>query len=237
MPIIRKIGYNAHMTHAIKTLLIGFAAVLVGIGPAFAANIASVTLIPQYESVQANTTFRIAFKIDMPSGWHTYWKYPGPVGKAPEIRWDSPLGGTPTEFSFPVPERIPYEGGISYGYSDSVTLTTEISVPPISAGNFIFGGKLIYLVCETDCHLETYPFQLTLPITKDMPAENPHFSQAIGQTEAFLFAVISRLLFGRIAIECNAVRATGIISQGLALGAFRGGKALDSRVEIYMGHC
>jgi thiol:disulfide interchange protein DsbD len=99
-------------------------------------------------------------------GWHTYWKNPGDSGQATTIAWELPPGATAGDILWPMPSRFRLGPVVNYGYSDEVTLLTEVTVPDtVSAGGtFPIRATVDWLVCEEICVPEQVTLGLDLPV-------------------------------------------------------------------------
>lgn len=150
------------------------------------ASVSTASVIAETRSVTPGQELRIAIKIDLAKDWHTYWQYPGPIGKAAELK----LASGPTiphpPIRYPKPERIPFAGQTSYGYHNTVTLLTSVQVPEtLKQDLFTLDGTLTYLVCKESCLIKEHPFSLRLPvITNGTNIEiNPQFEIAVSNWE------------------------------------------------------
>ena len=65
----------------------------------------------------------------MQDEWHTYWKSPGDIGLATDIKWTVPDGVATPPYEFPIPHRY-FDGiSVSYGYGEQVMFFTEVVLP------------------------------------------------------------------------------------------------------------
>ena len=68
--------------------------------------------------------------MEIDPGWHVYWKYPGETGLPTRVEFSTPHGFKAGELMWPIPMAFKkYEGGIEYGYENSLLLWTNIEVP------------------------------------------------------------------------------------------------------------
>ncbi len=63
------------------------------------------TLVLSASAVKPGDTITAALRLEMASGWHTYWKNSGASGIPTTINWELPKGVTAGEISWPVPEK------------------------------------------------------------------------------------------------------------------------------------
>jgi thiol:disulfide interchange protein len=90
----------------VKQFFAGLAALLVALvsisAPAAATR---ATLVLSASAVKPGDTITAALRLEMASGWHTYWKNSGASGIPTAINWELPKGVTAGEISWPVPEK------------------------------------------------------------------------------------------------------------------------------------
>jgi thiol:disulfide interchange protein DsbD len=115
----------------------------------------------------ANTTARLVFDADtarpgdtvlaglhlrMAPKWHTYWRNPGESGEATKVTWTLPPGITAGEIQWPVPEKLLWEGFVTYGYENEVVLIVPLKLSPdLAAGPKEIKASLTWLECEETC--------------------------------------------------------------------------------------
>ena len=114
-----------------------------------------------------NEPFTLGFRIKPDPGWHIYWKNAGDSGAAPKLTWS--LNGaniTPTQLSWPNPERIPVSFLMNYGYSDEIVLIAEFQAIQHLKEQLIVELSAEWLVCEENCIPAGALLRLTLPIKR-----------------------------------------------------------------------
>ena len=169
-----------------------FGLALLGIAaPAFAQEIADplvrVDLLSAAETVAPGDTVRIAVRQQIEPGWHTYWQNPGDVGEAPRVVWSPPEGVTVGDFDWPVPERVPYEPYLNFGYGDEVWLLADLAVPaswPVGQPLEI-AAQAEWLVCADICVPEAANLALTVP-TGPSTVPDPTLADGFAEAEAAL---------------------------------------------------
>jgi DsbC/DsbD-like thiol-disulfide interchange protein len=145
-----------------KFRLIGLALFASGLamGPAHAGSVpdASSWVADQYAAARliagsspaANKTLRAGIEIKMPSGWHTYWRYPGDSGVPPTFDFTGSKNLASVKVLYPAPHLMTDETGQTLGYTDDVVL--PLRVTPRDAGKPVaLRLKLDYAVCEKVC--------------------------------------------------------------------------------------
>jgi len=100
-------------------------------------------------------------RIDMATGWKTYWRAPGDAGIPPQITWGGSENIGSIAFHWPVPEVFDQSGMRSIGYHDSVTVPLEIF--PSGAGEIRLKGELDIGICEEICIPATFHFDTVIP--------------------------------------------------------------------------
>jgi thiol:disulfide interchange protein/DsbC/DsbD-like thiol-disulfide interchange protein len=90
--------------------------------------------------------------LKMEPGWHTYWKNPGAAGMATKIEWQLPPGVTAGEIQWPLPEKLPPEEVITYGYENEVVLLVPLTLAKdLKPGPLELKAKLSWLECKEQC--------------------------------------------------------------------------------------
>jgi DsbC/DsbD-like thiol-disulfide interchange protein len=91
--------------------------------------IARAALVSDVATIEPGTPFRVALRLVLPGGWHTYWLNPGESGAPTTLRWRLPDGFIAGPILWPAPERIDFHDVVNFGYHDEVWLFSDI-VPP-----------------------------------------------------------------------------------------------------------
>ncbi|MET0259271.1 MAG: protein-disulfide reductase DsbD domain-containing protein [Methylobacterium sp.] len=103
---------------------------------------------------------RGALVVDLQPGWKTYWIAPGPVGLAPELRFDGSQGLGPVTVDYPVPTRFIEGSETSVGFDAPTAFalrsTSTSKTPPVMQVDFLLG------LCREICvplqgHLDAHP--------------------------------------------------------------------------------
>ena len=136
----------------------------------------TVTLISDTDAAAPGTPFRIALRVRLAPGWHTYWQNPGDAGVAPQVKFILPAGASAGPIDWPVPRRLAEGSLITYAYTGDVvlpiTITPGSAVGPVEA-------QADWLVCKDICVPEQGRFRLDLRAGKPGPsAQAPLFRQA-----------------------------------------------------------
>ncbi|SFL58525.1 protein-disulfide reductase DsbD family protein [Methylorubrum salsuginis] len=150
---------------------------------AAAKDLVRAELVSEAKALVPGATASLGIRLKMKPGWHVYWRNPGDSGLPPEMAWRLPEGVSAGAFQWPVPERIPVQHLMNYGYEGETVLLVPLSVPgtlaPGSAATL--GGTLSYLVCEEICIPGSTELSLTLPVAaaaEPDPDKAPLFAAA-----------------------------------------------------------
>lgn len=88
-------------------------------------------LVSNVESIKPGDSFKLGVLFEIDPGWHIYWKYPGETGLPTKIKFNLPNSYQAGELMWPIPKAFKKtDGGMDYGYENSVLLWTDIQVPP-----------------------------------------------------------------------------------------------------------
>jgi thiol:disulfide interchange protein/DsbC/DsbD-like thiol-disulfide interchange protein len=166
-----------------RTLLLSLLFLTLAAASARAAESASVvskhataSLVAASDSVGPDGTARVALRLRLAPGWHTYWRNPGDAGTPPALAFSLPAGFSAGAIEWPAPERIPEGPLMTYGYRDEVMLPVTLTGP---AGALAVGLHAEWLVCAKVCIPESGDFRLDLPAGDGAPgAEAALFTAA-----------------------------------------------------------
>ncbi|ACS42305.1 MULTISPECIES: protein-disulfide reductase DsbD family protein [Methylorubrum] len=131
-----------------------------------AKDLVRARLVAESEALVPGRTVTLGLHMAMKPGWHVYWRNPGDSGLPPEMAWRLPEGFTVGPVQWPVPERIPVQTLMNFGYEGAVTLLVPLAVPESArAGETVrLSGTLSYLVCEEICIPGSAELSLDLPV-------------------------------------------------------------------------
>lgn len=109
-------------------------------------------------------------EIRLARGWKTYWRYPGDAGIPPRFDWSGSENLARVEVSWPAPERLPEEGGVSIGYRDGVMFPLRVQARDPKAPVKL-ALKLDFAVCDKICIPADVRLSLSVPVAgESMPA-------------------------------------------------------------------
>jgi thiol:disulfide interchange protein DsbD len=125
------------------------------------------TLLLSASAAQPGDTITAAVRLEMSSGWHTYWKNSGASGIPTTIEWELPMGVTAGEISWPVPEKYVTEkvdddgkvipGALdfeqtTYVFHDEAVLLVPLTIAPgAKLGRIEIKALVKWLECQVNC--------------------------------------------------------------------------------------
>nr|WP_298795005.1 protein-disulfide reductase DsbD domain-containing protein [uncultured Acetobacter sp.] len=147
------------------------------------------TLITDTDTTDGQAPLRVALRLKLQTGWHTYWRNPGDAGEAPNVTVtaDGALSGKTSTILWPTPHRIPDASLMSYAYTGDVVLPMTLALSPAettaSSGPTTLKAHASWLVCENVCVPEEADLTLPLQAGPAHPsAEAPLFTAAAEAT-------------------------------------------------------
>jgi thiol:disulfide interchange protein DsbD len=123
----------------------------------------TVTLVSDTDAIEPGVPFRVALRIRLSPGWHTYWKNPGDAGVPPDLTFDNAKASA---IDWPTPRRIAEGTVMTYAYTQAVLLPVTATAQP-----GVLRAHAQWLVCKDICVPEEGDFSLDLPAGK--PALSP----------------------------------------------------------------
>lgn len=100
-------------------------------------------------------------RMEMPEGWHTYWRNPGDSGIAPSFDWSESENVKFIEVLWPVPQRFDAVGDTTFGYAREVVWPVLVQVDDPTK-HVTVTLKMNYGVCSDICVPGTYKQGLTM---------------------------------------------------------------------------
>jgi len=117
------------------------------------------------DSARPGDTVLVGVHLKMEPGWHTYWKNPGSAGAPTKIEWQLPPGVTAGEIQWPLPEKLPPEEVITYGYQNEAVLIVPLKIAAdVKPGPLDLKAKVSWLECKEQCIPAKTDVQATLNI-------------------------------------------------------------------------
>lgn len=134
--------------------------------PAFTDARGTATLISEADSVAAGQPVRVALRLRLAPGWHTYWQNPGDAGIPPAVDWTLPKGASAGPFAWPAPARMTEGPLVTFGYSGDLVLPARIEG---LSGPATVVAHATWLACKTVCVPEEVTLTLDLPAGDGAP--------------------------------------------------------------------
>ncbi len=126
------------------------------------------SLLLEVEAARPGETFLAAVRLEMPAGWHTYWRNPGESGKATEIRWKLPPGVTAGAILWPAPESYTASDMTTYVYHREVWLLVPLTLAgEVPVGTLDLEAEVDWLECEVACVPGTATVRAQLAVGSD----------------------------------------------------------------------
>ena len=111
-----------------------------------------VTLLVNPAVAKADSTIEVGMRLEMPAGWHTYWRNPGDNGTPTSIKWTLPEGITAGDIQWPVPEKVEWLEMFTYAYHGEVLLIVPLTLAAdLAPGEHTIKAKVDWLECEETC--------------------------------------------------------------------------------------
>jgi thiol:disulfide interchange protein DsbD len=134
------------------------------------------TLVSESDSVAPGKPVRVALRLAMAPGWHTYWRNPGDAGIPPDLAFALPPGVAAGPIAWPAPERQAEAPLVTYGYEGDLLLPVTITG---ATGTLPVQLHAEWLICAKICVPESGDFRLDLPAGDGAPsAQAPLFTAA-----------------------------------------------------------
>ncbi|MGB5324309.1 MAG: thioredoxin family protein [Pseudomonadales bacterium] len=136
-----------------------------------------VSLLSEHAYLLPGRQQQFALRLEPEQGWHTYWINPGDSGKATALSWQLPRGIRAGALQWPVPERIPFGGGSSFGYHGDTWLLADLAMPSRAVlqeiavqdpgGTVSIAAQASWLVCREVCLQGNAMLRLALPLVPE----------------------------------------------------------------------
>jgi thiol:disulfide interchange protein DsbD len=145
------------------------------------------SLVAETESIQPGVPLRVAIRLQMEEGWHTYWKNPADSGLPTRMSWRLPAGLSAGPLQWPRPERFATPPLVSYGYDREVLLPVEIAVDrSVKPGSSLeLAGRVDWLECREACIPGKAELSLVLPVRPSTPRPSVH-AESFAKTRALV---------------------------------------------------
>ena len=130
------------------------------------SKFSQIKLVSPYKSISHHTKkIRVGLWITLDKRWHSYWQYPGEIGKPLKVKWNLPEGSTLSDLQWPIPERINIGSFTNFIYKDHVLLISELSLPS-KKQKLKITANVEWFVCKEVCVPMYQDLQLSVNIEK-----------------------------------------------------------------------
>ncbi|MDE2679815.1 MAG: protein-disulfide reductase DsbD family protein [Verrucomicrobiota bacterium] len=111
-----------------------------------------VSLLVNPSVAKAGSPVEVGMRLEMPAGWHTYWRNAGENGTPTNIKWTLPKGITAGEIQWPVSEKVEWLEMFTYAYHGEVLLIVPLTLAAdLAPGEYALAAEVNWLECEETC--------------------------------------------------------------------------------------
>lgn len=130
----------------------------------------SMSVAASVEQIAPGRSFDVICTLDVPTGWHIYWKDPGASGAATEITMHTPPGFVIGSTRFPRPKRLPESSGAINALEGRVHFAIRVGPPAsLQIGQTIdLAIKADWFVCKEVCFLGAGEVVLNVRVAKEV---------------------------------------------------------------------
>ncbi len=135
---------------------------------AHAGDLVQASLLAEPAAIAPGAPFTAAVRLQVPPGWHVYFRNPGDSGLAPKLRWElgSALAAGPIQW--PTPKRHAQGPLTDFAYEGDVWLLVELtaasSLAPGPGNHARLSVDAEWLVCQEICIPEKAALQKSVPV-------------------------------------------------------------------------
>lgn len=109
-------------------------------------------LVASADAVEAGEALTVGFRIDLPDGWHVYWKNAGDAGEPTVMTLSLPAGFEDSGRRWPTPEKIAVASLTEYGYKNTAWFFADVRAPGSLPGRLVeIAAKIDFLACGAEC--------------------------------------------------------------------------------------
>lgn len=123
--------------------------------PASAQALTQVRVLFDRDTIKPGEQFTAGIELQMPAGWHTYWRNPsesGGAGLRTKVDWTLPEGFKAGEIQWPTPAKHADPAGDAHSFEGTVVLLVPISVASTTPqGAAELKAKVSWLECASNC--------------------------------------------------------------------------------------
>lgn len=129
-------------------------------------------LVAERDAIVPGESLRIGLWLQHDPAWHTYWRNPGDSGLPTRIELELPPGFEAGPIQWPIPERLPVGPLVNFGYSHTIVLPIQISVPAgLDTDSVTLEARADWLVCRVECIPGEGEYRLALPVAREAASD------------------------------------------------------------------
>lgn len=123
-------------------------------------------IISESDVLVPGKTIKIGVVFDLKPDWHIYYKDAGEAGMPTQVNWKLPEGFKTGELLWQKPNKFVDSGIVTYGYSKSTLIASELEVPSnLKQGDKVdISASLKWLSCKEICLPGGSEVKLSLPV-------------------------------------------------------------------------
>lgn len=126
-----------------------------GMGSPFggAPKTVTVDIVANRTAGTPRSDYQIGIRLKHEPGWHTYWRFAGDTGFAPEVQWSLPRRWTAEPLGWPLPQKQRTGTLTNFVYSGEVLLPYKLDIPwgtPYGTAATV-RAKVSWLACKDIC--------------------------------------------------------------------------------------
>lgn len=121
--------------------------------PGGAPKTVTVDIVANRTAGTPRADYRVAVRLRHEPGWHTYWRFAGDTGYAPEVEWRLPRRWSAEPLGWPLPQKHKTGTLTNFVYSGEVLLPYKLDIPwgtPYGTSGTI-KAKVEWLACKDVC--------------------------------------------------------------------------------------
>ncbi|MEO1310824.1 MAG: protein-disulfide reductase DsbD domain-containing protein, partial [Pseudomonadota bacterium] len=125
-------------------------------------------------------TALIAFRQQLETGWHVYWKNSGTTGQPLSLTWSAPEGYAVGDIRFPTPKAKATGPIVDYILDGAPVFFIPVEIPATARpGERVrVSADAYWLICDDVCVPEEATLSLDIPIAEDVGAEKAFVAAA-----------------------------------------------------------
>ncbi|MEL6364165.1 MAG: thioredoxin family protein [Pseudomonadota bacterium] len=137
-------------------------------------------LVLAREAAAPGGTALIAFRQQLETGWHVYWKNSGTTGQPLSLTWSAPEGYAVGDIRFPTPKAKATGPIVDYILDGAPVFFIPVEIPATARpGERVrVSADAYWLICDDVCVPEEATLSLDIPIAEDVGAEKAFVAAA-----------------------------------------------------------